>query len=147
MSFQTNFLNSCSALTIALGAVAFSATAHADETQVKYTLAPGATSNPIPVPATNTPISMTCTQNNLGYRGVGQATVLRVAPASFLEWVGMDIASSAAGISSGFSGASGTHIVYCDYSKTVDIQVHSATQIQIVNTNTITMSGVVTFIW
>jgi hypothetical protein len=145
MSFQTNFLSTCSALTIVLGAVAFSATAHADETQVKYTLAPGATSNPIAVPATNTPVSMTCTQNAVGYRGVGQATVLRVAPASFLEWVGMDIASSA--ISSGFSAAGGTHIVYCDYSKTVDIQVHSATQIQIVNTNTITMSGVVTFIW
>jgi hypothetical protein len=69
--------------------------ARADEIQVNYNLAAKKSSDPILIPATNTPVSLTGVQTQVGFRGVGQATILRVAPASFLEWVGMDIASGA----------------------------------------------------
>ena len=53
---------------------------------------------------------------------MGQATVLRVNPASFIEWVGMDVANGGTP-STGFSATAGTHIIYCDFSKEVDLQV------------------------
>jgi len=122
--------------------------AAANEIQVDYSVAAGAKSAPIAIPASNTPVSVTCVQNAVGFRGVGQATILRAAspPPSFLEWVGMDIATSA--VTSGFSSTAGTHIIYCDYNgKTVDMQVESASQIQIVNTGASTATGVINFVW
>src|SRR5690242_19604712 len=75
---------------------------------VTYDLAPGTSSAPI-TPDTNTPVFVMGTQNNLGFRGVGQVTLLRV-PGSFLEWVGLDSTADAA-ITQGFSSAAGTRIV------------------------------------
>jgi hypothetical protein len=95
----------------------------------------------------NTPISITCTQNAVGFRGVGQVTMLKtsVAP-QFLEWIGMDIATSA--ITSNFSSSKGTHIIYCDYTgKTVDMQVDGPGSIQIVNTGSSQANGVINFVW
>jgi hypothetical protein len=143
-----NFGNNSVKCLLGAGAVAMLAgPAFADEIQADYNLAAGATSPGIVVPAFNTPVSVTCTQNAVGFRGVGQATMLRtsVAP-QFLEWVGMDIATSA--ITSNFSAAKGTHIIYCDYvGKTVDMQVNSAGAIQIVNTGSSQATGVITFVW
>jgi hypothetical protein len=121
--------------------------ATANEIQVDYNLAAGATSKPIAIPAFSTPVSVTCVQNGVGFRGVGQATVLRTAAApQFLEWVGMDIATSA--VSANFGNTAGMHIIYCDYTgKTVDMQVQSASSIQIVNTGSQTASGVINFVW
>ena len=125
--------------------MALSSAAWADQIHVGYTLAAGA-SVTVTVPAVNTPVSMTCVNNSSGNRGVGQATLLRVSPAAFLEWVGSDIATGA--ISTGFSATAGTHIIYCDYTgKLVDVQVLNSSDIQIKNTSTVTMTGELNFVY
>jgi hypothetical protein len=121
--------------------------AFANEIQVGYNLAAGATSGAIVIPAFNTPVSVTCVQSNVGFRGIGQATMLKtsVAP-QFLEWVGMDVATSA--VTSGFGSTKGQHVIYCDYTgKTVDMQVSAANSIQIVNTGSTAAAGIINFVW
>jgi hypothetical protein len=112
--------------------------------KVTYNLAAGASSSAVN-PVESVPVLVMGVQNNLGYRGVGQVTLLHV-PSSFLEWTGIESPASAA-ITSGFSGTAGTHIVYLDYSHLVDIQVASTDTFIIHNANTIAMAGVVTLIW
>jgi hypothetical protein len=109
-----------------------------------YNLAAGASSAAV-TPAESVPVLVMGVQNNLGYRGVGQVSMLHVA-SSFLEWTGIE-SPAAAAITSGFSGTAGTHVVYLDYSHLVDIQVASTDAFIIHNANTISMSGVVTLIW
>jgi hypothetical protein len=134
----------CAVSACAMALVAGSAAA--DEIQTTYSVGPGATSLAIPIPAANTPISITCVQNAVGARGVGQVTLLRATtPPAFLEWVGVDIATSA--VTSGFSSSAGTHIIYCDYTGTVDMQVRGTSAIQIVNTGAVKATGVITFSW
>jgi hypothetical protein len=119
----------------------------AAEKKFTYNLAAGTSSAAIKIPVADTPVSVTCSQNAVGFRGVGQATILKtsVAP-NFLEWVGTDIATTA--VTSGFSASAGTHIVYCDYvGKTVDMQVNDAGSIKIVNTSGSTATGVITFFY
>jgi hypothetical protein len=111
---------------------------------VNYNLAPGANSATV-TPAASQPVLVTGVQNTVGYRGVGEVTLLRV-PASFLEWVGIESPAGAA-ITSGFSAAAGTHIVYLDFSHRVDIQVASADTFLIHNGNSIPMTGTLTLIW
>ncbi len=135
-------------LAIVCGIAAHATPAWASDKKVSYKVAAGATSAPILVPATDTPVSLTCVQNSVGFRGVGQATLLRVGATlpQFLEWVGTDIATSA--ISSGFGSNPGIHIIYCDYEgKTVDLQVKDANHIQIVNTSSVQATGVINFTW
>jgi hypothetical protein len=131
--------------------VALNVAVHATQTittpnalKVAYNLAPGASSATVN-PAENVPVLVMGVQNDLGYRGVGQVTLLHV-PSSFLEWTGIE-SPAAAAITSGFSGTAGTHIVYLDYSHLVDIQVASTDTFLIHNANTISMAGVVTLIW
>jgi hypothetical protein len=125
--------------------LAFSSAAWADQTHVSYNVAAGGTLT-VNIPATNTPVSFTCSNNTSGDRGVGQATILRVLPQSFLEWVSMDVATSA--VSSGFTGTAGTHIVYCDYiGKQVDVQVLSDVAVQIKNTSSAAAAGEINFVW
>ncbi|MHB8218014.1 MAG: hypothetical protein ACYDDS_18225 [Candidatus Sulfotelmatobacter sp.] len=112
--------------------------------KVVYNLAAGASSAAVN-PVENLPVLVMGVQNNLGYRGVGQVSMLHIA-SSFLEWTGIESPASAA-ITSGFSGTAGTHILYLDYSHLVDIQVASTDTFIIHNANTIAMSGVVTLIW
>lgn len=112
--------------------------------KVTYNLNAGASSAAVN-PAEGVPVLVMGVQNNLGYRGVGQVSMLHVS-ASFLEWTGIE-SPAAAAITSGFSGTAGTHIVYLDYSHLVDIQVASTDTFIIHNANTIAMSGVVTLIW
>jgi hypothetical protein len=111
---------------------------------VTYNLAAGANSAAV-TPASSTPVLVMGVQNNLGYRGVGEVTLLRV-PSSFLEWTGIESPSGAA-ITSGFSGSAGTHIVYLDYGPFVDIRVNTTDSFVIHNANTIAMSGHVTLVW
>jgi hypothetical protein len=111
---------------------------------VTYNLAAGANSAAV-TPASSTPVLVMGVQNNLGYRGVGEVTLLRV-PSSFLEWTGIESPSGAA-ITSGFSGSAGTHIVYLDYGHFVDIRVNTTDSFVIHNANTIAMSGHVTLVW
>jgi hypothetical protein len=112
--------------------------------KVAYSRAAGASSAAV-TPAESVPVLVIGVQNDLGYRGVGQVTMLHV-PSSFLEWTGIE-SPAAAAITSGFSGTAGTHIVYLDYSHLVDIQVASTDTFIIHNANTIAMAGVVTLIW
>lgn len=131
--------------------MALSISMHATQTittpnaaKVTYNLAAGASSTAV-TPVESVPVLVMGVQNNLGYRGVGQVSMLHV-PSSFLEWTGIESPASAA-LTSGFSGTAGTHIVYLDYSHLVDIQVASTDTFLIHNANTIAMSGVVTLIW
>jgi hypothetical protein len=109
-----------------------------------YDLAPG-TDSFLVTPAPSQPVVVMGVQNELGDRGVGGVTMLRV-PASFLEWEGLESPAGAA-ITSGFSATAGTHIVYLDFSHRVDIRVASADAFLIHNGNTIPMSGRATLIW
>lgn len=111
---------------------------------VTYNLAAGANSAAV-TPSSSTPVLVMGVQNNSGYRGVGEVTLLRV-PSSFLEWTGIESPYSAA-ITSGYSGVAGTHIVYLDYSHTVDIRVNTTDTFIIHNGNSIPMSGHVTLVW
>jgi len=111
---------------------------------VGYNLAPGGNSGPI-FPAANHPVLVMGTQNNIGVRGVGFVTLLRV-PGSFLEWVGLN-STSGAGITQGFSAAPGTNIVFLDFAHQVAIQVNSADSFRIHNGSTGARSGIVTLIW
>ncbi len=109
-----------------------------------YDLAAGANSA-VFTPVAEKPVLVMGVQTNLGYRGVGYVTLLRVT-SSFLEWTGVESPASAA-ITSGFSGTAGTHIVYLDYSHLVDIRVNSTDTFIVHNANTIPMAGTVTIIW
>ena len=109
-----------------------------------YNLAPGANKLITPV-AANVPVLVMGVCTSLADRGVGQVTLLHI-PGSFIEWVGLESPSSA-GVTSGYSGAAGTHIVYLDYAHQVDIEVNSPDTIRVHNASTQTRTGNVTLIW
>jgi hypothetical protein len=111
---------------------------------IGYNLAPGANSGAIK-PAASQAVHVMGVQNTIGFRGVGDVTLLRV-PGSFLEWVGLESPSGAA-ITSGFSGTPGTHIVFLDFSHQVDIQVDTTDTFRIHNGSTGLRTGNVTLIW
>ncbi|MFZ0201551.1 MAG: hypothetical protein WB523_22085 [Candidatus Sulfotelmatobacter sp.] len=131
-------------LTLAVGVHAAQTITTPNAAEVKYSLTPGESSAAV-TPAASTPVLVMGVQNSLGYRGVGQVAMLHV-PSSFLEWTGIE-SPAAAALTAGFSGTAGTHIVYLDYSHTVQIQVASADTFVIHNANSIEMTGVVTLIW
>jgi len=111
---------------------------------IRYALAAGASSGPI-VPVAGQPVLVMGCQTNLGFRGVSQVTLLRV-PSSFLEWVGLESTAGAA-ITQGFSGAAGTHILFLDFSHTVDLRVSSPDSFVVRNGNGGPAAGSVTLIW
>jgi hypothetical protein len=113
-------------------------------TFISYNLAAGAITGPI-TPVANQAVLVMGVQNTLGTRGVGQVTLLRV-PSSFLEWVGLESPTPAA-ITSGFSGAAGTHIVFLDFAHQVDIEVNTTDTFRIHNGSTGQRAGNVTMIW
>jgi hypothetical protein len=126
------------------------AQAQVNKLEYSYNLAAGATSAPIAIPATNVPVSITGSQNETGFRGVGQATIMRLHPTAFLNWVGMDsyTARTAGPVPYGDSPTAGTHIIWLDFSGTVDIQVADANHIQIHNTGGVgPAKGHITLIW
>jgi hypothetical protein len=115
-----------------------------NETTVGYSLAAGGVSAPIFPPA-NIPVHVMGVQTAVGFRGVGQVTLLHV-PSSFIEWVGLESTSGAA-ITQGFSGAAGTHIVFIDFSHQVQIEVASPDSIRVHNFSSGIRTGVVTLNW
>jgi hypothetical protein len=110
---------------------------------IGYNLGPGGNSAPV-VPVASQPVLVMGVQNNVGFRGVGQVTLLRV-PSSFLEWVGLN-STAGAGITQGFSATPGTNIVFLDFAHQVAIQVNSADSFRIHNGSTGIRSGIVTLI-
>jgi hypothetical protein len=111
---------------------------------ISYNLAPGGITGAI-TPVANQAVAVMGVQTTLGYRGVGQVTLLRI-PGSFLEWVGLE-SPSAAAITSGFSGTPGTHIVYLDFSHQVDIEVNTTDTFRVHNGSTGQRTGNVSLIW
>jgi len=111
---------------------------------IRYSLAPNTNSSAV-TPVSNQPVLVLGCQTNLNYRGVSQITLLRI-PGSFLEWVGLESTAGAA-ITQGFSGTAGTHIVYLDYSHTVDIRVNTPDSFVIHNGNPNPMAVSLTLIW
>jgi hypothetical protein len=129
---------------LAAALTCFAASAFADQSHFSYTLGVGAT-RIIAVPEVNTPIQLSCTQNQAGNVGVGEATIIRANADGYLHWVGIDFYEGT--ISRGYSSTSGAHIIYCDSSSYVDIAVLSATQIQVRNNGTSTQTGVVMLVY
>jgi hypothetical protein len=115
-----------------------------NEFVLNYSVVAGGNSGAV-TPASNVPVLVQGVQTALGYRGVGEVSMLRV-PSTFLEWTGIESPAPAA-ITAGFSGTTGTHIVYLDFSHLVDIQVDTTDSFRVHNANTITMTGQVTLIW
>jgi hypothetical protein len=138
-------------LAIVILMVTFAVTAQAVQTIttpnaafVSYNLAPGANSAAI-TPAPNQAVLVMGTCLTLNFRGVGQVTMLRI-PNGFLEWVGLET-TAGAGITQGYSGVTGTHILYLDYSHQVDIEVATTNSFRIHNGAAAQRSGNVTLIW
>lgn len=111
-----------------------------------YNLAAGAFGASITPPA-NVPVMVMGTQTAVGNRGVGHVSLLRTSVAPlFIEWTGIESPAGAT-ITSGFSSASGTHIVFLDFAHTVDLEVNTASSIRVHNSSGGTATGTVTLIW
>jgi len=111
---------------------------------VAYNLAAGGATGAIGVPG-NVPVLTMCVCTTAGVRGVGHASLLSI-PGSFLEWVGLESTAGAA-ITQGFSGALGTHILFCDFVHQVDVEVNNSVSIRVHNTSGAARAGRVTLMW
>jgi hypothetical protein len=111
---------------------------------ISYSLAADTNSAPI-TPATNRSVLvMGCTTGT--DQGVGHVSLLHI-PSAAMVWVGLESQASAV-ITSGFNGTPGTHIVWIDRLRFVDIQVASADTIRIRNSGSgETLAGNVTLVW
>ncbi len=114
---------------------------------VSFSLAPGANSAAITPATSKSVLVMGCGTLN-GDIGVGQVSLQHV-PGNFMLWVGLESTTSmaSAGITQGFSGAAGAHIVYIDFAHVVDIQVASPDTIRVHNSGAGTETGNVTLVW
>jgi hypothetical protein len=131
-------------MTLAVTVNAGSVLASANRASITYTLPSGATSAAV-TPVTNKPVLVMGTTNTFNFRGVGFVTLLHV-PASFLEWTGLESTAGSA-ITQGFSGGTGTHIVFLDFAHQVDIEVNTPDTFVVHNAANATRTGVVTLIW
>jgi hypothetical protein len=109
---------------------------------IPYNLAAGADSAPFTT-TPNFPTMLMGIGDTFNFRGVGFVHILRIT-GSFIEWTGADVASAA--ITQGFSGVTGTHIVYLDFSKQVDVQVSGPDSMLIHNAASATRVGSVTLL-
>jgi hypothetical protein len=140
-------------LTVVVGTLTLVIVAQATQTittpnaaTVAYNLAAGGVTGAISVPS-NVPVLVMCVCTTVGFRGVGQVSLLSIPGAGgFLEWVGLESTAGAA-ITQGFSGVLGTHILFCDFSHQVDLEVNTATSMRVHNTSAAARAGRVTLIW
>ena len=135
-------------LTLAITAHAVQTITTANASQISYNVPINAFSGAI-TPVANLPVRVACTQTTVNYRGVAHATVLRIV-GSFVEWVGLESPSAAVStVTSGYSGVTGTHVLYCDYSHTVDLEVLAPDTLRIHNGGALVSPavGTVTLIW
>lgn len=138
----------CAALILAISAIPAQAQLISTPSyrSIPYSLAAGQVSTLIALPP-RTPVSVTATQDTVGWGGVAQVTLLSV-PGNWVEWVGLDSPSNlGSGIVQGYNGAIGTHIVWIDYGHKVEIQVASPTAIRVRNTDTGPRTGRITLMW
>lgn len=71
------------------------------------------------------------------------ATIIRSTTDGLLDWVGFDYFTGA--ISRGFSSLNGAHMIWCDFSGQVDIQVSSANHIRVHNNSSGVRTGRIMF--
>jgi hypothetical protein len=116
-------------------------------TVVPFNLAAGAVSGSISIPA-NRPVFVMGVTNTSGERSVGQATLLR-APGALIMWTGLESVAYFvnSSITSGYSSATGGHIVFLDYSHLFAIEVSGPDSVRIHNGAGDARSGTVTFVW
>jgi hypothetical protein len=114
---------------------------------IGWSLAAGAVSSPITIPATNEGVLVTGTTSSVGVRGVGQVTIVRTHLAPFfLQWVGLHSPSNPA-ITAGDADERGILIVYIDLLHKVRIEVASPSEIRVHNTANALRTGNVKLIW
>jgi hypothetical protein len=119
---------------------------------VPFNLAAGASTGDIALPG-NVPIQVMGATLTVGYRGVGQATLLSI-PGGFVEWTGINSPGNGA-VTASYSGTTDTHIVQIDYSEQVWIVVGNSggsgngfrDTIRVNNTSEAQRTGLVTLIW
>ena len=109
-----------------------------NERVVRYNLAAGGISPCIGLPA-NVPVLAMGVELTLNF-GEWAKSLSSVSPGSFVEWVDLESHAGAA-ITQGFSGLTGTHIVYLDFSHQVDIELCGPSSIQVHNSSTGGRSG------
>jgi|HubBroStandDraft_5_1064220.scaffolds.fasta_scaffold348012_1 hypothetical protein len=110
-------------------------------------ISPGTSSGAIKIPAANVPVHMMVAVPTFGIRGIAEVTIMHVGPDNpFLAWVGLDAISNAISAVDGPVGK-GTHIVYADASKFIDVQRDTAAAIRILNTGSRPATAVITFTW
>jgi hypothetical protein len=111
---------------------------------ISYNLAAGASSAAI-TPASNRSVQVMGCATTVN-QAVGQVSLIHI-PSSGFTWVGLELGSPA-NITSGFGNTAGTHIVYIDGGRLVEIQVASADTIRVHNGSIgIPNAGNVTLIW
>jgi hypothetical protein len=117
-------------LAVIVATLTLAVTAHAVQTIttpnaafISYNIPAVNSFGPTITPVANQPVHVMCSQTTLNFRGVGQVALLRIV-GSFVEWTGLESPSAAGStITSGFSGTTGAHVLYCDYGHSVDLQV------------------------
>jgi hypothetical protein len=116
---------------------------------VEYTVGTGQTRNGIKVPVVGRPVQMMVSDVTPYYQGLGEVTLFATTGLS-LTWTGTDVASDAEStpaIDHGSAQAKGTHIMWADYSSSVDVRVENQDTIEIHNGTGEAQSVIVTFIW
>ena len=109
-----------------------------------YSLAASASSAAITPPA-DTPVLVVGDQTTAGNVGSSLLTLVSSTTSSELVWNGFE--SRGGGLTSGFTGAPGVHMVFIDLSHGVDLQVNNATSFKVVNSLGATQKGKVIMIW
>jgi hypothetical protein len=109
-----------------------------------YNLGSGGSTTPF-TPPNNQSVFLMGVCNTSGVRGTGHVALLRIA-GSFIEWTGLN-SPSAASITEGFSGSTGTDIVQLDFNGGAKVRVAGPDQLEIHNYSTGTRDGNVTLLW
>lgn len=119
--------------------------------RVCVTAIPDSASAKIAIPVVDTPVHMMVSGATNGtFPGVGEATIIRNTHAAALQWLATDyytIYSTSRSASIGLSSSPGTHIVFADGSGNLDVEVASATEVYVVNTQNVTEGACLTFMW
>lgn len=134
--------------TLAVLAQAAEAIATPKSMTVTYKLAPGANS-PAIKPVANTPVMILADQTGTACRcddvGSSLMTVVSSTVDGELVWNGFE--SRGGGLTEGFTGSAGAHIMYIDYEHVVDLEVSNSTSFHVHNAGGETYNGTVTLIW
>ena len=113
---------------------------------IQFSLAPGASSNPI-TPVANEAVHVVAVDTTSGVAGIAQLEVLRV-PGTTLEWVGQSSPGVGSGVTEqGASGKFGTAMVCASYDCLVVLEVNSSNSFAIHNASGITHTGYLTLSW